>query len=142
MHALIQFWSTSSTGLKLGVGAVLLLLFIITFRATQGWVSHYKDKQADKAIAAEREKSEEHRKRADAAEARAKELEGDLKVQDMVIKAAGAKAEAVAAKVKDEDAKFQQELESIGADVDPCERVKRVCTRLHIAPKDCSCTSN
>lgn len=146
---LTDTWKNSSILAKAGIGAVLLVFVLLIAGGTKSCVSHYKDRQADKAIAEERAKSEEHRKRADEAEERAKKLEldlkgleGDLKVADIAIKAAGQRSEAAVEKIQDEDKRWVAEQEALGVDVDPCDRVKRTCTKFRIPPKECSCTSN
>ncbi len=127
-------WLLSSIASKVAVLAVIVIVIALAVGATHRMVSHYKDRQADKAIAAEHAKSEEHRQRADEAEAQAKLLE-------LTVKAAGQKVEAIAAKVTDEDKRYQDEQTAIGADVDLCERLKRACARLQLPPAQCPCSN-
>jgi chemotaxis protein histidine kinase CheA len=147
-HLASEF-KTLSVAAKLGIGALVLILLLIVAGSTRSCVSSYKDAQADKAIAAAQAESQQHRERADAAEAKAredearrKESEGKAALAEMAVQAAGKKAEAIAEKVKVEDAKLTEELNSVGDSIEPCERVRRICTRLRIPAKDCSCTSN
>lgn len=139
---LVAGFKTLSLTAKIGIGVALLVLLLIVAGGTRSCVSSYKDKQADKKQAELKAEGDEHRKRADEAEAKAKELEGKIAVQELIIKAAGQKAEAAAQKVQDETKKFEDEMAAIGAPIDPCERVKRICVRLAIKPADCTCTSN
>jgi len=148
-YSVTQFWQSSSIGLKLALGMGLLVVILLTFGTTKSCVSAYKDRQADKAIAAAQAESTEHRKRADEAELKARQDEARRKDSDAkaalaeaAVNAAGAKAEAIAEKVKAEDAKLTEELQRVGDVVEPCERVRRVCARLRIKAEDCSCTSN
>lgn len=141
LDRLTAAFKESSLLAKVGLGAGLIVLILLIAGGTRSCVSHYKDRQADQAIAEERAKSEEHRKRADAAEAKAREFEGQIKLAEMAVQAAGVKAEAIADKVKVEDAKLTEELQRVGDSIEPCERVRRVCSRLGIPAKDCSCTN-
>ena len=139
---LAQQFSLLSLTAKIGIGLALLVAFLIVAGGTRSCVSSYKDRQADKKQAELKAEGDAHRQRADEAEAKAKELEGRIAVQELIIKAAGQKAEAAAQKVEDETKKFEDEMAAIGAPVDPCGRVKRICLRLRIAPADCTCSSN
>ncbi len=136
-------WSLTTLPVKAGIIVTGVILIALAIGMTHRLVSSYKDRRADAAIAAERAKSEEHRQRADEAEAKAKELVTQVALQEVAIQAAGTKATAIAEKVKTEDAKLVEEMQRIGEPInDPCERVRRVCARSGIAPKDCACTSN
>lgn len=136
-------FTTLSLAAKIGIGIAILVVIALLLGGTAGIVSHFKDKKADRAIAAERAKSEEHRQRADEAEERAKGLATKAAVAEVAIQAVGAKAEAIAEKIKVEDAKLIEEMERIGEPVDdPCVRVKRICAKLSIKPADCTCTAN
>lgn len=139
---ILGIWTSSSILAKVGMCAALLVPILLVAGATRSCVSDYKDKQADKKQVELKAEGEVHRKRADEAEVKAKLLEERIQDQELIIKAAGRKAEAAAAKVIDEDKKFTEEMAAIGAPVDPCERVKRICLRLSIKPEDCTCTSN
>lgn len=142
-RTLKEGWSMSSLAVKTGAIAICLIVALMLIGSTAGIVSHFKDRAADKAIAAERAKSEEHRQRADEAEAKAKEFEAQRALAEMAVQAAGSRAEAIAGKVKDADKALVDEMQRIGEPVaDPCERVRRVCVRLNIPPADCVCTSN
>lgn len=148
LRQLFDQFNSLSLAMKIGiVVAIVGALFLVG--NTRTWISHFKDRSADKAVAAERANSEVHRKRADESEAKAREdearrrdTEAKLALTEMAVQAAGAKAEAIAEKVKVEDAKLTEELQRVGDSIEPCERVRRVCTRLRIPPQDCSCTSN
>lgn len=142
MHTLLEGWQASSITVKLAVVGTFVVIAAILVIGVSGLVSHYKDRAADAKQAELKAEGDEHRKRADEAEVKAKLLEERIKDQDLIIKAAGQKAEAAAAKVEDENQKFNTEMAAIGAAVDPCERVKRVCARLAIKPADCTCTAN
>jgi hypothetical protein len=138
----MQFKSLSLFA-KLGIGVALLVAFLIVAGGTKSCVSHFKDRQADKAIAEERARGEEHRQRADEWEAKAREYAAQAKLAEVAVQVAGAKVEAVAEKIKVEDAKLVEEMQRIGEPVDdPCIRVRRVCERLRIRPADCACTAN
>lgn len=127
---------------KLGIGVSVLVVLALVSGATTGIVSHYKDRASDKQQATLKAEGDAHRQRADEAEAKAKAYESLIKDQELIIKAAGQKAEVAAAKVQDENKKFEDEMAAVGDDVDPCERVRRICKRLAIKPADCACTSN
>lgn len=142
-HALKLFWQSSSILAKVVVGVVLLILLALAFQGGSSCRSHLADKRADKKQAELQAEADAAKARADEWEAKAREYAAQAKLAEVAVQAAGAKAEAIAEKIKVEDAKLVEELKQVDNPVaDPCERVARVCERLRIKPADCSCTNN
>jgi hypothetical protein len=138
-------FSALSLAAKVGMGAALLAFVLLIAGGTRSCVSHYKDRQADKAIAEERAKSEEHRARADAAEARARQLEVDAKIASLAVEAAGKNAAEKQAQLKVEDQRAADDAAQAGETVDAVERCRRLCERakrlkLIAAAADCGCS--
>ena len=143
-YSVTQFWKSSSIGLKVALGVGLLVVILLTFGTTKSCVSAYKDRKADKAIAEERAKGEEHRKKADEAEAKAKALETDKRIAELAVEAAGKKVAEKQELLKQEDARATEDAEAAGQDVDAVERCRRLCDRakrlkLIAANADCGC---
>jgi hypothetical protein len=130
--------------LKLAIGVGLLVVILLTFGTTKSCVSAYKDRKADEAIAEERAKGEEHRKKADEAEAKAKALETDKKIAELAIEAISKENAKKQELLKAEDARATEDAERAGQDVDAAERCRRLCDRarklkLIAANADCGC---
>lgn len=144
MHALVEGWRASSINVKLGVAGCLVVVAAILIIGTQGIVSHYKDRKFDKKQTELKAQSDEHRKRADEAEAKARALETDVKISQLAVEAAGAKVAEKQELLKQEDARATEDLQNAGQEVDAAERCRRLCARaiklkLIAANADCGC---
>lgn len=135
-------WRDSSIMARAAIVIIPLIAIAIIIISTQGIVSHYKDRRADKAIAEERAKSEEHRKRADDAEERAKQLAVDAKIASLAVEAAGKNAAEKQAQLKVEDQRAADDAAVAGETVDATERCRRLCERaqrLKLIKQDADC---
>jgi hypothetical protein len=151
MERLYQTFRTSPPITQLIIIGAVVLLLVIVGGGIGGAVSAWKDARFDKKEArreTERQALETEREqaigRAVAAEAKAVELESQRQVLELAIEAQGAKAVAAQEAIENEDKKLQDELAAVDADIDPCERTRRLCDRLkrlnlYPASKPCDC---
>jgi hypothetical protein len=151
MERLLTVWKDTPKPHQLIVIGILLALLLFVGGGIGGAVSAWKDSRFDKKEAqreTERRMLETERERAIgravAAEARAVELESQRQVLELAIEAQGAKAVAAQEAIENEDKKLQDELAAVDADIDPCERTRRLCDRLkrlnlYPASKPCDC---
>jgi hypothetical protein len=149
MTRLLAAFKMLSRVAQIVCGLLILFLLFATFYGGQSCGSRARDKEFDKAEAvraAEREKIESERDaavgKAIAAEARAKELEGQTLLLELAVEANGKRAEVAQEAIENEGKKLDEEIASIGIDIDSCERVRRLCARLqrlNLYPKDRQC---
>jgi uncharacterized protein YlxW (UPF0749 family) len=145
MERLYQTFRTSPPITQLIIIGAVVLLLVIVGGGIGGAVSAWKDARFDKKEARrETERQALEIGRAVAAEAKAVELESQRQVLELAIEAQGAKAVAAQEAIENEDKKLQDELAAVDADIDPCERTRRLCDRLkrlnlYPASKPCDC---
>jgi hypothetical protein len=120
-------------------GLVVLLIVMLFSTSVSVWVSNRKDRAFEKREAAREVERQElilqreyHKNRADV-------FEVEAKLKELVIDAAGQRAETLLAEAERLDDEFKKEMDSIGAPVDIAERCRRICARLKLKPEDCGC---
>lgn len=143
-------WTGLSLTAKLIALAVTAAIFLTLGYLIWDWLSALASGRADARIEVlEQERTAERAEwqreidraiaRAEAAEKQEEEARAKELIARAAVEAAGQRAETALKKAEEADEQFKQEMADIGADVDVCARLRRVCSRLGIADKDCPC---
>jgi dihydroxyacetone kinase len=114
-----------------------LLLLLALFFAVSFITGKVKDYQHDKITTQLKAEREALRVKADADQARAEAAEADKVKFQVALEVAGKNAEASLKKVTDANEQYEKEIQSIGVDVDACERYTRLRAKLGLSPAPC-----
>lgn len=140
MNRLWSAFTNLSLPTQVGVISAALFLLILICGGVGAVVSGYKDARFNRQIEGMKAERQAAIDKADAAEERAKAAESEKTKYQIAFELAGAKADAALQKVNDAEKKYNENLQSIDAPADPCERVNRIRASLKLAPVECAPT--
>jgi hypothetical protein len=130
-------------------GIVLLLsLFFAVNRVTSWWKDRAFEKDIqryEEKLKVEAEISTAAKARADLWEARAKEAETQVVINELAVESAGKKADAIKERLENEDKQFTEALRAVDLNLSRCARILHICEtaqRLGYRSKSqpCICT--
>ena len=142
----LTFKDQLSPAAKIVVIACVILAMILFAVGGGALVSRFKDSafaRRESEREAQRQQLRRERDealgRAEAAEKHEQELAAQVAINEAIISAAGARAEAAQSKLIEENERYEDEMSAVNQPVDPDERCKRICARLTRLYPDAPC---
>lgn len=123
---------------ELGLLVCIVISMLVVGAIVGGVVSAVKNSRHQKIVDDLKIERQKDIERGDAAEQRATKAEADKVELQIAVELAGERGAAALKRVNDAEEKFNQELQSIDAPADACQRYTRLRARLGLRQAPCT----